>query len=380
MPWTAVRAATTRRSTPSSAAALAAASAARRVSASLGSRITRRGSGRADAVEQLGRGGPPPGSARDHHRPGRPERPGQALAGRAAHDRLRVRGPAGGVSWSRKWVTMIRCGRPASMPASMAAPTSSTCTCTFHRSPAPTTRSESPSPSSRSVRTSTASSVAVGEQVHHLVCRSARFEVVPRAARRGTGWVQPARRRNGSSPANDSALGRRRSRPARGTRAAARSRRRRRRPRPPARAGGSWSGSRPAPSRAASSAAGATAYRSAPCSLDRPLAAPAAARDDAEDRALDGVGDARPGQLVGPGHRGSEPERADAGHSGGRRLVGEAAEDLAEDDAGVAPGGEQRGPGEDVGLGGEVLVVHRMTPSGAVLVLDARAVERPSPR
>ena len=44
-----------------------------------------------------------------------------------------------------KCVTAIRCGRPATIPASMAAPTSSTWTCTFHSPSPPTTSSESPS-------------------------------------------------------------------------------------------------------------------------------------------------------------------------------------------------------------------------------------------
>ena len=45
-------------------------------------------------------------------------------------------------------MTRIRCGRPASIPASSAAPTSSTCTCTFQVGSPPTTTSESPSAAS----------------------------------------------------------------------------------------------------------------------------------------------------------------------------------------------------------------------------------------
>ena len=47
---------------------------------------------------------------------------------------------------SAKCVTRTRCGRPASMPASMAEPTSSTWTCTFQSPSPPTTTRESPSP------------------------------------------------------------------------------------------------------------------------------------------------------------------------------------------------------------------------------------------
>ncbi len=46
---------------------------------------------------------------------------------------------------SAKWVTWIRRGAPARMPASTAAPTSSTCTWTFQRPSPPTTTRESPS-------------------------------------------------------------------------------------------------------------------------------------------------------------------------------------------------------------------------------------------
>ena len=52
------------------------------------------------------------------------------------------------LTWVAKWVIRMRSGRPAATPASTAAPGSSTCTCTFHRSGPPTTSSESPSPSS----------------------------------------------------------------------------------------------------------------------------------------------------------------------------------------------------------------------------------------
>ena len=50
----------------------------------------------------------------------------------AAHAGAAPPAAAGVGTCSAKWVTRIRRGRPASMPASIAAPTSSTCTCTFH--------------------------------------------------------------------------------------------------------------------------------------------------------------------------------------------------------------------------------------------------------
>ena len=96
---------------------------------------------------------------------------------------------------------------------------------------------------------------------------------------------------------------------------------------------------------------------------------------DAEDGPLDGVGDAGPGQLVCAGHRRGQALGADARDAGRRGLVGEAAEDLAEDDPGVAARREEQGAREDVGLGGEVLVVGRLAPPGAVLVLHAGGVE-----
>ena len=49
-------------------------------------------------------------------------------------------------AWSAKCVTRIRCGRPMSMPCSIAAPTSSVWTCTFHSPSPPTTTTESPRP------------------------------------------------------------------------------------------------------------------------------------------------------------------------------------------------------------------------------------------
>ena len=62
------------------------------------------------------------------------------------------------------------------MPASIAAPTSSTCTWTFHRPSLPTTTRESPSPAS--VFLQHGDPVVLGvEEVHHLVRRTALDEV-----------------------------------------------------------------------------------------------------------------------------------------------------------------------------------------------------------
>ena len=71
---------------------------------------------------------------------------------------------------SAKWVTRTRCGRPASMPASIAAPTSSTWTWTFHSPSPPTTTRESPSPA-RVLRSCAIGLVGRVEEVHHLVRR-----------------------------------------------------------------------------------------------------------------------------------------------------------------------------------------------------------------
>ena len=73
--------------------------------------------------------------------------PGPAAQATTASGTAASRLPA----WLAKWVIRIRSGRPAAMPASTAAPGSSTCTWTFHRSGPPTTSSESPSPSSVAV-------------------------------------------------------------------------------------------------------------------------------------------------------------------------------------------------------------------------------------
>ena len=77
---------------------------------------------------------------------------------------------------SAKCVTRTRYGRPARIPASMAAPTSSTWTWTLNRPSPPTTTRESPS--GASVRRSWESARPGVEEVHHLVGGAVRGEVV----------------------------------------------------------------------------------------------------------------------------------------------------------------------------------------------------------
>ena len=110
--------------------------------------------------------------------------PGPAATATIARP-VRARG-AWPATWSAKWVTRIRCGRPALMPASIAAPTSSTWTWTFQSPSPPTTTSESPSPPSV-VRSGAHGLVRGVEQVHHLVRRSAGHEVAARRFTSGCG-------------------------------------------------------------------------------------------------------------------------------------------------------------------------------------------------
>ncbi len=61
-------------------------------------------------------------------------------------DRSRTNREACAAIWSANRATVIRCGRPARTPASMAAPMSLQCTCTVHKdTPSPTTETQSPS-------------------------------------------------------------------------------------------------------------------------------------------------------------------------------------------------------------------------------------------
>ena len=102
------------------------------------------------------------GTAGDHPGALRREQLGQPVAG---HDRddaraARARGRRGGPGPAG--VTEMRCGRPASMPASIAAPMSATWTWTFHSRPVgvstPTTTRLSPSAARRSCSRATAAS------------------------------------------------------------------------------------------------------------------------------------------------------------------------------------------------------------------------------
>ncbi|BDZ58705.1 hypothetical protein GCM10025872_23620 [Barrientosiimonas endolithica] len=80
---------------------------------------------------------------------------------------------------------------------------------------------------------------------------------------------------------------------------------------------------------------------------------------DAEDGALDGARDARPGEVAGCAQgRGQRRtvERAPAGLLDDR---GQAAHELAEDDAAVATGGDEHGPGQHGGRLGEAGRVRR---------------------
>ena len=106
-----------------------------------GARRSPRGASRSRAG---GRGRPRSRSRRRRRRagPGRGRRRPRRSGGRCA-PAVRLR--RGAATCSAKWVTRTRCGRPAAMPASIAAPTSSTWTWTFHSPSPPTTTSESPS-------------------------------------------------------------------------------------------------------------------------------------------------------------------------------------------------------------------------------------------
>ena len=138
------------------------------------------------AVEDLTGARPPTGPALDHHgaglcgtappapdpappRPPRPVRRALGAAGRAPGPSARRSGSPGSAA-----------GRPASMPASTAPPTSSTCTWTFHRPSPPTTTSESPSGCRRGPQGRDPLVVGV-EEVHHLVGRAVLGEVAGRA-------------------------------------------------------------------------------------------------------------------------------------------------------------------------------------------------------
>ena len=167
MPWTAERVGMRATRTPSARACSAAAAAVWRRSASLGSSTTSRAWARRTASTSSPLAGGSPGAREHGGRARLGAQPGQPLPGHDGDDGALDRAPAAAVRRRRcarrrspKWVIRIRYGRPASTPASTAAPASSTCTWTFHRPSPPTTTSESPSPSSRVRSRATAASSA----------------------------------------------------------------------------------------------------------------------------------------------------------------------------------------------------------------------------
>ena len=128
--------------------------------------------GRAHGLEELAGRGPP-------------RRPGPHDDAPAASSRTATPGPdaqhattdsgtgcSRADTWLAKCVMRMRSGRPATTPASTAAPGSSTWTWTFQRSGPPTTSSESPRPSSVRVSVRDGLRGRLGEEEHHLVCRA----------------------------------------------------------------------------------------------------------------------------------------------------------------------------------------------------------------
>ena len=217
-----------------------------------------------------------PGRALDHDGAGVAEEPGEAGAGGDRHDPAAARAArpacAAASTCSAKWVTRTRCGRPAAMPASIAAPTSSTWTWTFHSPSPPTTTSESPSGREVALEPLDRGRVVGVEEVHHLVGRAVGHQVVGLRRRGGDGDGAGADRGQAwRSGDGRSARPRRR----RGRRTAPARRRRRRRPRGADRScSGVWASA----SRAASAAAVKTSRARARGSSARRTAASAAAR------------------------------------------------------------------------------------------------------
>ena len=204
------------------------------------------GSGRADRLEELGRVGPPPGPARDHHaprptgtpRPG-PRRPRSVTTACASRVRL-----AGHLVAEVGHLDPVR---PTRGDAGLDGGTD---VVDVHVDVVQVAGPDDEERVAEPVQ-------ALLEDLDGVVGRSRRAGTSPRMPVRRARGRRPAAR---GSPAGSSrragAAGRRRrttrrprrrSPPARGTRAAGRSRRRRRRPHRPAPAGAAGSGSRPAP-------------------------------------------------------------------------------------------------------------------------------------
>ena len=306
---------------------------------SLGSTTTRAAPVAADRVQQLaggrvGRGttvgalgGEQLGDARRRWpttttRRGRPDRP---------------RPDRRGAGWSAKRVTEIRYGRPAATPASIAAPTSLTCTCTFQvaapslapvadddqrvaqrgqRRPQPR-RPPRPAASSRYCTSYAYSAEPVS-----------RATVSSRAGR-----ARPSARAGPVPPRS----------PPRPARRAARTS-----PRPPASttparaSAGSCSGVRASASAAPAAAARTTVAQVVAVRAARPRAA--AAATTREHGALDRLGDRRVRRRWPPQRSAAASARPRTAGTAGER-VGDAAQDLREDHPGVAPRAEQRAPG-----------------------------------
>ena len=181
-----------------------------------------------------------------------------------------VRRPRAASTCSAKCVTRIRCGRPAAIPASTAAPTSSVWTWTFQSPSPPTTTSESPRPARACLRFGTWASSASSRYI--------------------TSYAGPSGVRSGCSTPDVgigircapmgavTGVGRR---PVSTVSAASRITLR---PRPPAsttpasRSTASWSGVRASASRAAAAASVKTSRARAPGCSARASAASAAAR------------------------------------------------------------------------------------------------------
>ena len=152
------------------------------------------------------RGRPRPSRSRARPGPRRPRRPRPAVGRARPRPAWRRRHPG-----RRRWVTRIRCGRPAAMPASIAAPTSSTCDVHLCRP-----RAADDHDASRRARPAPRAAATDGrlgrlgvQQVHHLVARGPpRLEVVgPRSSRGGRPAGSTPRagqraraRRHGSAP------------------------------------------------------------------------------------------------------------------------------------------------------------------------------------
>ena len=318
----------------------AAASATARLSASLGSTITSRARARrrpsssspsrpGDRVRRAPRSRRQPRTARRaRHRPPPTTTP-RPVGREVAADPAR----AGVVE---RWVTRMRCGRPAAIPASIAAPTSSTCTCTFHVGSPPTTTSESPSGRERLAQRRDLVRGGV-EQEHHLVRR-------PAAVLRGTVGGARRRVRLGRLAV---AAGVGRACGAEPVTTSSRASRRTQSPRPPASttpAGAStssWSGVRSSASRAASAAAVTqrAAGRGGPSSAS---AAAAAAAQHLSMVPSTGSADGRVGRVgrLRRARRRATPRRARARRRA--QPVAEPAQHLAQDHPGVAPRAHQR--------------------------------------